>query len=113
MPANVAEGRSADRPSQVGVVRKRVPTAGPPPPRRVAVLVGLLLLPLGAIILAGVPLLHASGWTAAALVVSGASALTAGIGLVARPAHAEHLRTCLGVDRRRRNGRGGAAPRRR
>jgi hypothetical protein len=60
--------------------------------RRVTVVVGLLLLPLGTFILTGGPLLHASGWTGAALVLSGALVLTLGIGLVAGPAHAEHLR---------------------
>jgi len=55
--------------------------------------VGVSLLPLAAMILAVVPLLHPSCWTAAALVVSGAAVLTAGIGLLAGPAHAEHLRT--------------------
>jgi hypothetical protein len=102
MVANVVKGRGTDGASRAGVFRTRAPSAGPSRPRRVAVVVGLLLLPLGAMIMAGVPLLHASGWTGAALVVSGASVLAAGIGLVARPAHAEHLRTRRGVDRRRR-----------
>jgi hypothetical protein len=61
--------------------------------RRVAVVVGLILLPLGAIVLWSAPLLHANGWTGAALVVGGASVLTTGIGLVAASAHAEHLRS--------------------
>jgi hypothetical protein len=102
MVANVVKGRDTDRASQAGVSRERAPSAGTSRPRRVAVAVGLLLLPLAAMILAGVPLLHASGWTGAALVVSGASVLAAGIGLVAGPAHAEHLRTRRGIDGRRR-----------
>ena len=63
MVANVAEGRSADKPSQAGAVRKRVPSARRPTPRRVAVVAGLLLLPLGTILLTGVPL-HCLWWTA-------------------------------------------------
>jgi hypothetical protein len=70
----------------------RVPAAGPSTPGRVAVVVGFILLPLGAIILASAPLLHASGWPAAALVVGGAAVLTAGIGLLTAPAHAARLR---------------------
>jgi hypothetical protein len=105
MVANVAEGRSADKPSQAWAVRKRVPSARRPTPRWVAVMAGLLLLPLGTILLTGVPLLHASGWTGAALVVSGASVLTAGMGLVAGPAHAEHVRSRRGVARPKRKGR--------
>ena len=44
------------------------PAVGPSTLRRVTVVVGFILLPLGAIILASAPLLHASGWTGAALV---------------------------------------------
>jgi hypothetical protein len=58
--------------------------------------------------LASAPLLHASGWPAAVLVVGGASVLTAGIGLLAAPAHAEHLRSRRGGDRLGRSrGHGG------
>jgi hypothetical protein len=67
--------------------------AGPSTLRRVSVVVGLILLPLGAIILTSAPLLHPTGWTAAALVVGGALVLTVGIGLVAAFAHAEHPRS--------------------
>ena len=59
--------------------------AGPSTLRRGAVVVGLILLPLGAIILWSAPLLHANGWTGAGLVVGGASVLATGIGLVAAP----------------------------
>src|SRR4051812_26470728 len=100
MVANVVKGRSTDAASRTGRSRTRAASVGPSTPRRVADVVGLLLLPLGAMILAGVPLLHASGWTGAALVMGGAAVLTAGIGLIAGPAHVEHLRTRRGVDRR-------------
>ena len=61
--------------------------------------VGLVLLPLGAIILASAALLQASSWTGAAFVVGGALVLAAGIGLVAAPVHAVHLRSHRGVER--------------
>jgi hypothetical protein len=83
---------------------RRVQAAGPSTPRRVAVVVGFILLPVGSIILASAPLLHPSGWTAAALVVGGASVLTVGIGLVTAYAHAEHPRArreCHRVGRNR------------
>ncbi len=86
----------------------RVPAVGSSTLRRVTVVVGFMLLPVGAIILASAPLLHASGWPAAVLVVGGASVLTAGIGLLAAPAHAEHLRSRRGGDRLGRSrGHGG------
>jgi hypothetical protein len=55
------------------------------------VVVGVLLLPLAAIVLASAALLKAGGWTGAVLVLAGALLLTTGIGLVSAPAHAEHL----------------------
>jgi hypothetical protein len=53
--------------------------------RRTAVVVGLLLLPLAAIVLAAAPLLRPGGWTGAALVLAGALLLMVGIGLVSAP----------------------------
>ena len=107
MAANVSTDRAETTPS--GPAHPgRVPAVGPSTLRRVTVVVGFILLPLGAIILACAPLLHASGWTGAALVLSGASVLAAGIGLVAAFAHAEHLRSRRGVDRLGQNrGHGG------
>jgi hypothetical protein len=75
------------------------PAIAPSTGRSVAVVVGLILLPLGTIVLASVALLQASGWIGAGLVLGGASVLAAGIGLVSAPAHAEHLRVRRGVDR--------------
>ena len=91
--ANVSTGRSVETASRAGSDHERVPANGPSTLRRVMVVVGLILLPLGVIILASAPLLQANGWTGAALVLGGASVLAAGIGLVASPAHAEHLRS--------------------
>jgi hypothetical protein len=107
MAANVSTDRAETTPS--GPAHPgRVPAVGPSTPRRVTVVVGFVLLPLGAIILACAPLLHASGWTGAALVLSGASVLAAGIGLVAAFAHAEHPRSRVRVDRPgRHRGHGG------
>ena len=62
---------------------------------------GLILLPLGAILLASAPLLRAGGWSGAALVLGGASVLAVGIGLVASPLHAAHLRSHREPDRPR------------
>jgi hypothetical protein len=85
------------------------PAAGPSTLRRVTVVVGLILLPLGAVILAAAPPLHASGWAGAALVVGGAAVLTVGIGLVAAPVHAEHLRARRGADVGQDRSHGGRA----
>ena len=99
MAANVSTDRGAETTPPVGAYSGRAPAAGPSTWRRVTVVVGLILLPLGAIILTSAPLLHAIGWTGAALVLGGASVLAVGFGLVAAFAHAEHLRSRLGVDR--------------
>jgi hypothetical protein len=98
MAANVSTDRAETTPS--GPAHPgRVPAVGPSTLRRVTAVVGFILLPLGASILACAPLLHASGGTGAALVLSGASVLAAGIGLVAAFAHAEHPRSRLRVNR--------------
>ena len=108
MAANLSTGRGAGTTPPVGAHPGRLPAAGPSTLRRVTVVVGLIFLPLGAIILASAPLLHASGWTGAALVVGGASVLAVGLGLVAAFAHAEHLRSRRRVDRLGQNrGHGG------
>ena len=107
MAANVSADRAETTPSRPAHPG-RVSAVGPSPLRRVTVVVGFILLPLGAIILACAPLLHARGWAGAALVLGGASVLTAGAGLVAAFAHAEHPRSRLRVDRRGRyRGHGG------
>ena len=93
MAANMSQSRSAEPTSRVGAHPGRVPVIEPSPARQVTVVVGLILMPLGAIILASAALLQASSWTGAALVAGGASALAAGIGLVAVPVHAVHLRS--------------------
>ena len=93
MAADVSTDRGAETvPPARADLEPSLP-AGPSTPRRVAVVVGLILLPLGAIILWSAPLLHANGWTGAVLVLGGASVLATGIGLVATPAHAQHLRS--------------------
>jgi hypothetical protein len=66
-------------------------TTGPSTARRVAVVMGMLLLPLAAIVLTSTALLRAGGWTGALIVLVGAVLLTLGIALVSAPAHAEHL----------------------
>jgi hypothetical protein len=66
---------------------------------RVGVAVGMLLMPLAAIVLGTAALLRADGWAGAALVLGGALMLAAGVGLVSTPAHAEHVAL-----RRRRTG---------
>jgi len=66
----------------------------------VGVVVGMLLLPLAAIVLVAAALLRADGWAGAALVLAGALMLAAGVGLVSTPAHAEHV-----ASRHRRTGR--------
>ena len=93
MAANMSHSRSAETTSRIGAGPGRVPANGPSPTRQVTVVMGLVLLPLGAIILASAALLKASSWTGAALVVGGAVVLAAGIGLVAAPVHAVHLRS--------------------
>ena len=93
MAANMSQSRSAEPTSRVGAHPGRVPAIEPSPARQVTVVVGLILMPLGAIILASAALLQASNWTGAALVVGGALVLAAGIGLVAAPVHAVHLRS--------------------
>jgi hypothetical protein len=72
---------------------------GPSTLRRAVVVVGGLLLPLAAIVLVSAALLRAHGWTGATLVLVGALLLTVGIGLVSKPAHAEHLAVRLGRSR--------------
>ena len=107
MVANVSADRAETTPSGRADAG-RVPAVGTSTLRRVTVLVGFILLPVGPIILASAPLLHASGWPAAVLVVGGAAVLTVGIGLVAAAAHAEHLGSRQGVDRTGRSrGHGG------
>jgi hypothetical protein len=64
---------------------------GPSTLRRVAAVVGVLLLPVAAIVLAIAALLRPGGWAGAALVLAGALLLAIGIGMVSAPAHAEHL----------------------
>ena len=61
------------------------------PVRRVAVVAGMLLMPLAAIVPASAALLRAGDWTGAVLVLAGALLLAAGIGLVSTPAHTEHV----------------------
>ncbi|MDF3048965.1 MAG: hypothetical protein K0R87_603 [Pseudonocardia sp.] len=68
-----------------------MPSAGPSTARRIGVVVGMLLLPLAAIVLASAALLRAGGWTGAGLILAGALLLAVGIGLLSTPAHAEHL----------------------
>jgi hypothetical protein len=103
MAANKSTGRRFETTSRAEADAQRVMANGPATARRITVVVGLILLPLGTIILVSAPLLRASGWIAAALVLGGASVLAAGIGLVASPAHAEHLRSHRAVDRVRQN----------
>ena len=59
--------------------------------RQVTVVAGMLLMPLGVIVLASAAMLRVGGWTGAALVLAGTVLLAAGIGLVSAPAHARHL----------------------
>ena len=99
MTANMSTGRSSGTASRTGAGTGRVPARGSSSVRRVGIVVGLIFLPLGAIILAGAPLLQAGGWTGATLVVGGASVLAVGIALVSAPAHAEHLRSRGGARR--------------
>ena len=68
MAANVSTDHGAETTPSGPADAGRVPAVGPSTLRRVTVVVGFILLPLGAIILASAPLLHASGWTGAALV---------------------------------------------
>ena len=59
--------------------------------RQVTVVAGMLLMPLGVIILGSAAMLRVGGWTGAALVLAGTLLLATGIGLVSAPAHARHL----------------------
>jgi hypothetical protein len=103
MAANKSTGRRGETTSYAEADPERVTVNGPSTPRRIAVVVGLILLPLGTVLLASAPLLRAGGWTGAALVLGGASVLAAGLGLIASPVHAEHLRSHRGGDRVGRN----------
>ena len=67
---------------------------------RIGVVSGLLLLPVAAVLVMAPALMGLGGWVGGALVLAGALLLTTGVGLVAGPAHAEHL-----ADRRRPTGR--------
>ena len=59
--------------------------------RQVTVVAGMLLMPLGVIVLASAAMLRVGGWTGAALVLAGTLLLATGIGLVSAPAHVRHL----------------------
>jgi hypothetical protein len=72
--------------ADIGQASAIAPSAG----RSLMVVLGLLLLSLGAIMLAIAGLLQVSGWLGAALVVGGASVLAAGVGLVSTLVHAAH-----------------------
>jgi hypothetical protein len=104
--ADVSTDRGAETVPPARANLGRSLPADPSTPRRVAVVMGLILLPLGAIILWSAPLLHANGWTGAVLVVGGASVLATGIGLVAASAHAQHLRSSRERRRSALRGRG-------
>jgi hypothetical protein len=93
MAANESTGRSATTAPPAGPDPGQVPTNGASTRRRISVVVGLLLLPMGAVVLACAPLLRASDWAGAVFVVAGTAALAVGIGLVSAPAHAEHVRS--------------------
>ena len=101
MVANESTGRTAGTAAPPGTDPGQVPTNGASTRGRILAVVGLVLLPLGAIILACAPLLRASDWAGAAFVVGGTAVLAVGIGLVSAPAHAEHVRS------HRRTGRTG------
>ena len=88
MAARTSEGeRAAPRAGPGG----RAPAVDRLTLRQVTVVAGMLLMPLGVIVLASAAMLRVGGWTGAALVLAGTVLLAAGIGLVSAPAHARHL----------------------
>lgn len=107
MAAHMPTGRRTGTTPRIEVDRRAMSTTAASAPQRVRVVVGLILLPLGAIIFTSAALLQASGWAGAVLVVGGAAVLAAGVGLGSAPAHAEHLRSRRGVERPDESPRGG------
>ena len=66
---------------------------------RFAVLLGLVVLALAAVLVMAPALMRLGGWVGGGLVLLGALLLAAGIAVLSGPAHAEHV-----ADRRRRSG---------